>query len=164
MGAVALARQAMYDAQWYRDAQAAIAADPTLPLPEKNDALASLQPVIDGSMPVIVSTSNEQFALRADRFAAEFGLNLIIRGSGSEYRRLDEIAATKRTLILPLAFPKAPNVATPEAADDATLESLLHWDFAPESGEGRCRRSQVCSMHRSTGVQGRLFEVTSESC
>ncbi len=51
MGAVALARQAMYDAQWYRDAQAAIAADPTLPLPEKNDALASLQPVIDGSMP-----------------------------------------------------------------------------------------------------------------
>ncbi len=133
MGAVALARQAMYDAQWYRDAQAAIAADPTLPLPEKNDALASLQPVIDGSMPVIVSTSNEQFALRADRFAAEFGLNLIIRGSGSEYRRLDEIAATKRTLILPLAFPKAPNVATPETAEDATLESLLHWDFAPEN-------------------------------
>lgn len=31
MGAVALARQAMYDAQWYRDAHAAFAADSSLP-------------------------------------------------------------------------------------------------------------------------------------
>ena len=133
MGAVALARQAMYDAQWYRDAQAAVAADSSLQRPEHNDALAALQPVIAGAMPVIVSASNEQFVLRADRFAAEFGLALIIKGSGKEYRRLPEIAATKRSLILPLAFPKPPNVATPEAAQDATLESLLHWDIAPEN-------------------------------
>ncbi|MEJ7594019.1 MAG: amidohydrolase family protein [Planctomycetaceae bacterium] len=133
MGAVALARQAMYDAQWYRDAQAAFAADSSLQRPEHNDALAALQLAIAGSMPIIVSASNEQFALRADRFAAEFGLALIVKGSGKEYRRLPEIAATKRSLILPLAFPKPPNVATPEAAQDATLESLLHWDIAPEN-------------------------------
>lgn len=133
MGAVALARQAVYDAQWYRDAHAAIAADSSLPRPENNDALAALRPVIDGSMPIIVSASNEQFALRADRFASEFGLTLIIKGSGHEYRRLSEIAATKRSLILPLAFPVAPNVATPEAAQDVTLESMLHWDIAPEN-------------------------------
>jgi len=133
MGAVALARQAMYDAQWYRDAQAAFAADTSLQRPEQNDALAALLPAIAGSMPMIVSASNEQFVLRADRFAAEFGLALIIKGSGNEYRRLPQIAATKRSLILPLAFPKPPNVATPEAAQDATLESLLHWDIAPEN-------------------------------
>ena len=133
MGAVALARQALYDAQWYRDAHSAFAADSSLPRPEQNDALAALQPAIDGSMPTIISTSNEQFALRADRFAAEFGLTLIIKGSGNEYRRLNEIAATKRSLILPRAFPKPPSVATPEAAQDVTLESLLHWDIAPEN-------------------------------
>ena len=133
MGAVALARQAMYDAQWYRDAQAAVAADSSLPAVEQNDALAALQPAISGAMPVIISTSNEQFVLRADKFASEFGLTLIIKGSGNEYRRLDEIAATKRTLILPLAFPKPPNVGTPEAAQDVTLESLLNWDIAPEN-------------------------------
>ncbi len=133
MGAVALARQAMYDAQWYRDAHAAFVADSTLPRPEQNDALAALQTVIDGSMPIIVSTSNEQFALRADKFAAEFGLKLIMKGSGNEYRRLEEIAATKRSLILPLAFPRPPNVLTPEAAQDVTLESMLHWDIAPEN-------------------------------
>ena len=133
MGAVALARQAMYDAQWYRDAQAAFAADTSLQRPEHNDALAALLPVMAGSIPMIVSASNEQFVLRADRFAAEFGLAMMIKGSGHEYRRLPEIAATKRSLILPLAFPKPPYVATPEAAQDATLESLLHWDIAPEN-------------------------------
>jgi len=133
MGAVAVARQALYDAQWYRDAKAAVAADSTLPAPEQNDALAALQPVLNSAMPVIVSTSNEQFALRADRFASEFGLSVILKGSGSEYRRLSQIAATKRALILPLAFPKAPNVTTPEAAQDVTLETLLHWDIAPEN-------------------------------
>ena len=133
MGAVALARQAMYDAQWYRDAQAAVAADSSLPAVDQNDALAALQPAISGAMPVIISTSNEQFVLRADRFASEFGLSLIIKGSGNEYRRLDEIAATKRTLILPLSFPAAPNVGTPEVAQDVTLESMLHWDIAPEN-------------------------------
>jgi imidazolonepropionase-like amidohydrolase len=133
MGAVALARQAIYDAQWYRDARIAVDADATLPLPEHNDALAALQPVLNGAQPVVVKTSNEQFVLRADQFAAEFGLSLIVVGNGREYRRLAEIAATKRPIILPLAFPKAPNVSTPEAAQDATLESLMHWDIAPEN-------------------------------
>ncbi|MCA9061099.1 MAG: hypothetical protein KDA85_21450, partial [Planctomycetaceae bacterium] len=133
MGAVALARQAVYDAQWYRDAVAAAAADPALPKPERNDALAALRPILDGTMPVVVRTSNEQFILRAEHFAAEFGLNLIICGSGNEYRRLKEIAAAQRPLIIPLAFPDAPNVSTADAAREVTLESLMHWDLAPEN-------------------------------
>jgi imidazolonepropionase-like amidohydrolase len=133
MGAVALARQAMLDAQWFRDARIALQADPALPPVENNDALAALQPVIDGSQPAIVSTSDEQFILRADRFASEFGLSLIVLGNGREYRRLSEIAALRRPLILPLNFPKAPAVASAEDARDVPLESLLHWDISPEN-------------------------------
>ena len=133
MGAVALARQAMLDAQWFRDAQTAMQADRSLPAIEQNDALQALQPVIQGRIPVIISTSNEQFVLRAEQFAAEFGLSLIIHGNGREYRRLAEVAATKRPLILPLSFPRPPAVGTPEATQDATLETLLHWDLAPEN-------------------------------
>lgn len=133
MGAVALARQAILDAQWYRDAHAAVAADPSLPLPEQNDALAALQPVLNGAMPIMITASNEQFVQRADQFAAEFGLSLVIVGSGREYRRLSEIAQLRRPLILPLAFPRPPAVTTPEAAENATLEDLLHWDIAPEN-------------------------------
>lgn len=133
MGAVALARQAMYDAQWYRDAWNAAAADSTLPRPEFNESLKALQRTIDGTQPVVVETSDELFFLRAERFCGEFGLKLIVRGSGKEYRRLDEIAATQRPVIVPLNFPKPPNVTTAEVAGNVTLESLLHWDFAPEN-------------------------------
>lgn len=133
MGAVALARQAMLDAQWFRDAKIALLADPKLPAVEQNDALAALQPVISADMPIFVSTSDEQFVLRADHFAAEFGLSLVIVGNGREYRRLAEIAALRRPIILPLNFPKPPAVGSAEDARDVALESLLHWDIAPEN-------------------------------
>lgn len=133
MGAVALARQAMYDSQWYKDAWAAANADLSLPRPERNVALSALEATLSGAQPVMVECSSDLYVLRADRFAAEFGLNLIIRGSGQEYRRLEDIAATKRPIILPLNFPKPPNVSTPEVADNASLESLMHWDLAPEN-------------------------------
>lgn len=133
MGAVALARQAMYDAGWYREAWKRATADAALPRPERNVALAALEPLLTAEQPAIIECTSELYVLRADRFAREFGLRLIIRGSGSEYQRLDDIAATDRPLILPLNFPKAPNVSTPELADNATLESLMHWDLAPEN-------------------------------
>ncbi|MEP3480657.1 MAG: amidohydrolase family protein [Fuerstiella sp.] len=133
MGAVALARQAMYDAKWYGKAWLAANANQSLPRPEYNDALEALQPVINGQQPAFVETYNELYFLRAVRFAEEFGLNLIVRGSGHEYRRLPDIAATRRPVILPLNFEKAPNVSTVEAAANVTLESLMHWDIAPEN-------------------------------
>lgn len=133
MGAVALARQAIYDAIWYRDAWQAANSDPKLPRPETNASLAALKPVLTGQQPVMIETSNEQFALRAEAFAAEFGLNLLIRGSGREYRRLNEISGLGRAIILPLNFSKPPNVSSAEVASGVTLESLMHWDLAPEN-------------------------------
>src|SRR6185369_4696994 len=81
----------------------------------------------------IMDAANEQFFLRADRFAREFGLQAIIHGSGREYRRLDEIAATRRAVILPVNFPQPPSVATVEESLDASLADLMHWDLAPEN-------------------------------
>ena len=42
MGGFTLARQALYDAQWYASARAAVDKDPSLPRPERNDALEAL--------------------------------------------------------------------------------------------------------------------------
>ena len=133
MGAVALARQAMYDAQWYGAAHQAVKADTSLPAPEWNRSLAALQPLMSQQQSLVVDTSNEIMALRADRFAREFGVSLILNGSGNEYRRLESIAETGRVVLLPVDFPKPPNVATPESAARATLEQLMHWDLAPEN-------------------------------
>lgn len=133
MGAMALARQAFCDADWHRRVWKAYRADPTLPRPERNDSLGRLQDYLDGDRLVIIDAADEQYVLRADRFAREFALKAAIRGSGREYRRLEAIRATGRAIIVPLGFPKPPEVGTPEAALDVTLEELMHWDLAPEN-------------------------------
>ncbi|MCA9266883.1 MAG: amidohydrolase family protein, partial [Planctomycetales bacterium] len=133
MGAVALARQAMYDSRWHREAQRAYNANHNLPRPAASDALDALARFDDGQRLVLIDGANELYFLRADRFAREFGLNAAVVGSGDEYRRLDAVRETGRAVIVPLNFPKAPNVATAEAALNVSLERLLHWDIAPEN-------------------------------
>jgi N-acetylglucosamine-6-phosphate deacetylase len=133
MGAVALARQAMYDARWHREAWSAYRRDVSLPRPERNDALEALAPFVSENGLVMIEANDEQYFLRADQFAREFGLNLAVCGSGHEYRRLETIAKTGRPVIVPVNFPKAPNVGAPEAAMSVSLEELMHWDLAPEN-------------------------------
>jgi len=133
MGAVALARQTLLDADWYAKAWAAWKGNNQLPRPERNDALEALSACLGGNQPAVIDASNEEFFLRADRFAREFGLAAIIRGSGREYRRLAEIQATGRAVIVPVNFPQAPSVATIEQSLDVSLQQLMHWDIAPEN-------------------------------
>lgn len=133
MGAVALARQAFYDADWHARAWAAHRATPSLPQPEVNDALSALAAHRTSQGLFICDASNELFVLRADRFAREFSANLVIRGSGHEYKRLDAIAACGRAILVPVDFPKPPNVASAESAQNVELDDLLHWELAPEN-------------------------------
>lgn len=133
MGGVTLARQTMLDADWYAKAWAAWKGNNQLPRPERNDALEALAAALGGNQPAIIDAGNEHYFLRADRFAREFGLQAIVRGSGREYRRLDEVRATGRAIIVPVNFPQPPNVATVEDALDASLAQLMHWDHAPEN-------------------------------
>ncbi|MEM6328755.1 MAG: amidohydrolase family protein [Planctomycetota bacterium] len=154
MGAVAAARQAMIDAAWRRDAAAAFAARPASPRPEANLALEALAENLDGGRLMIADAANELYALRADRFAREFGLRIALRGSGNEYRRLAEIAATGRAVIVPVNFPKPPEVDSPEAAADIRLEELMHWRLAPENA-GRLAAAGVPIALTSHGLKDR---------
>ncbi|MDP1563662.1 MAG: amidohydrolase family protein [Pirellulaceae bacterium] len=152
MGAVALARQALYDARWYRDAWQVVRVDHSVSLPETNSTLEALEPLIAGHRPLFVQAGNELSVLRADRFAREFGVGLVVVGSGREYRRLAEIAATGRTVICPVNFPPAPNVASVADARSVTLESLMHWDHAPEN-PARLAEHQVKMAFTSNGLE-----------
>ncbi len=133
MGAVALIRQTLSDADWYDRAQQASAATPSLPAPDTNVALAELLSVVRGQQTVIIDGSNELYALRADRLAREFSVKLIVRGSGREYRQLDAIKETQRTFIVPVNFPEAPKVASRADALGTTLQELMHWRLAPDN-------------------------------
>ncbi len=152
MGAMTLVRQAFYDAGWYGQAWDAYQQHPELPRPERSDALAVLGTYLGRKPPVIVDSGDELYFLRADQVGAEFSLNVIVRGSGEEYRRLEEVKATGRAVIVPLNFPKAPNVATPEAAMNVSLEKLMHWDLAPEN-PGRLAAAGVKIALTSQGLK-----------
>lgn len=133
MGAVALARQALLDADWYQRAQQAAAANALLPRPDTSAALQALEPAIRARQAVVIDGTNELYALRGDRLAREFLLQLIIRGSGREYRQLAALAATGRTFIIPVDFPDAPKMDTEGDMLDTTLQTLMHWRLAPEN-------------------------------
>lgn len=134
MGGIAFVRQTLLDANWYAQAQAAYARDPKgQSRPETNLALAALGPVVAGEQPVIFEVSNDEELLRALRVAAEFGVRPWIRGSGYEYRSLDQIGRLGHPLILPLTFPDAPNVERPEDALSVSLAALRHWNAAPSN-------------------------------
>jgi N-acetylglucosamine-6-phosphate deacetylase len=132
MGAVALVRQSMYDANWYRDVWEAYRARPELARPETNVALDALAESTS-SKTFVIDAPNERMAIRADHIAREFSLKMIVRGSGREYRQLDQIVAMNRPILVPVDFPEPPNVKTTESAQSTTLQELMHWDIAPEN-------------------------------
>jgi hypothetical protein len=109
MGAYTLARQAFYDAEWQKKALAA--APGKL---EPSAALTALDGWAKGTTPVVIDTHDELDALRADRFGKEFGLPVVLRGSGREYKRLADVKATGRAVIVPVLFPRPPLVETGE--------------------------------------------------
>ncbi len=152
MGAMTLVRQAFYDASWYRQAWDAYSRDKTLPRPERNDALEAMQGYLAGKAPVFIDASNELYSLRADKVARELGLNVIVRGSNEEYQRLDLVIATGRPIVLPVNFPKAPAVKTPEDALAVSFETLMHWDIAPENA-GRLAKAGAKIAFTSNGLK-----------
>lgn len=152
MGAVALARQALLDAQWYHQAWQAFQRDPSLEQPEACDALDVLSDAMRNNKLFVFDGLNELFVLRADDFAREFGLNYLVRGSGREYLRLDAIAKVNRPILVPVNFPRAPNVTTPDSALQAELGELMHWELAPEN-PGRLSKAGVTIALTTNGLR-----------
>lgn len=133
MGAIALIRQTFYDVDWYKKANDASRKKPSLGKPEESESLASLISAASRRMPVIFEAEDELSVLRIDKIVREFRLNPIILGSGSEFKRLDAVKLTGIPIILPLNFPDAPDVKTPERALGVSLEDLKEWDLAPSN-------------------------------
>jgi len=134
MGTIALIRQTLLDVQWYHEAWAKFRqVGPGQTAPETNLALAALQPYVSRRKPMVMEVSDELDILRALKITREFGLDMWIVGSGYEYRRLQAVKGTGLRLIIPVNFPKAPDVSSLERELRVSLRELRHWDFAPEN-------------------------------
>ncbi len=132
MGTTALMKQTFMDAEWYPRAWAAYEASGRASLPpETSEALAALGKAVKGQQPVYFETTSEEEYLRAYKLAQDYKLTPWFRGNGQEYRLIDVLKGRPQPLVVPLAFPDAPNVSSPEAAANATLSDLRHWYLAP---------------------------------
>ncbi|MEE8458729.1 MAG: amidohydrolase family protein, partial [Phycisphaerales bacterium] len=132
MGAIAIIRQTLYDAQWYGVCLRIWREDPQGHEPPlRADALAALTDVILGRQLVLFDVSDEHNAFRAARILDEFELDGVLLGSGLEFRRLDAIVALERPIILTLNYAKRPQVASLLEADDVSLQTMMTWEQAP---------------------------------
>jgi imidazolonepropionase-like amidohydrolase len=121
MGAIAVLRQTLSDAQWQRDSRkAGVAIEPN-----GIDALG------DPHRPLLFDVRNELEILRAAAVADEFERPAIIVGGGTAYRRLDAIKAAGYPLIVPLRFTASPDVSSVGAAESVSLKSLMAWEQDP---------------------------------
>ena len=76
--------------------------------------------------------ADDQGLLRADKLLKEFGLSKAsLVASGYEYGRIEQVKATSRPLVLPIAFPAAPAVQQLNDQLDVELAQLRHWERAP---------------------------------
>ncbi len=128
MGAIALLRQTYLDAQWYlgdvqrTSSQNAGRKEYNISL----EAWNNLQ-----SLPQIFEVNDKLSALRADKMGDEFKQQYIIKGSGNEYQRLDELKNTFAKFIIPLNFPAPYDVEDPYDAMNVSLTEMKHWEMAP---------------------------------
>jgi len=131
MGAVALVRQTLSDADWHDAAALVHERNPAAPAPERADHLEALGPGGSAGLPLLFNTESELEAIWLHDVATEFNRPAMLVGSGTEFRRLDGVVGTGMPIILPLNYPDAPNVATPADAEQVDLRTLMTWEQAP---------------------------------
>ena len=134
MGTMAVIRQGLLDAQWLMQSNAVWKAHPQgNDAPKASAALAALEPAIQGKSVVIFDCNNEQDVLRAAGLAKEFGLKARVIGSGTEFRRLNEVVATRLPIVATFDFPKTPDVSDPRKDESVSLRDLETWALAPRN-------------------------------
>ena len=120
MGAIALLRQTYLDAQWYVNGGYK---------KEYNISLDSWNKI--QNLPQVFEAGDKQNEFRADKIGDEFGVKYIIKGSGDEYQRINEIKEMNDALIVALNFPDAYDMSDPYDAMNISLGQMKHWELAP---------------------------------
>ncbi|MFH7012467.1 amidohydrolase family protein [Flavobacterium sp. FlaQc-52] len=119
MGSMALLRQMYLDLDWYKKGNSETK-DLSL------EALAANEKLIQ-----IFAAEDKLNSLRASKIAKEFGLNYVLKGSGNEFERIQEIKNTNAKFIIPISFPEAYDVSNPYLSNQVELTDMRFWNQAP---------------------------------
>jgi imidazolonepropionase-like amidohydrolase len=119
MGMMALLRQMYLDQNWYKNGNSKTK-DLSLEALTNNEKLVQ-----------IFTTEDKLNSLRASKLGKEFGINYVLKGSGNEFERIEEIKNTNSKFIIPINFPEAYDVSNSYQADQMDLSILRFWNQAP---------------------------------
>ncbi len=151
MGVFSSVRQALLDAQRYREAVAVYERSPRgLRRPEQDKSLEALLPVLARQMPVVMQADREREIVRALELAREFNIQLIIAGGTEAYKVSDRLKASNVPVLLSLNFPRRTAAASPDA-DPESLRVLRDRVEAPKTA-GRLAAAGVRFAFQSGGM------------
>ncbi len=118
MGSIALIKQTLLDAEWYYNTQN----QTNISLKEYN---------LNKELPKIFEVKSHLDYARLYKISDEFEIDFIVKGTGKEFLRIDEIKATEFPIITPINFPEDYDVSVPEEAMNINLQDLKNWETAP---------------------------------
>lgn len=159
MGAIAVIRQAFLDARWYRDANLAYTRAPGVERPEANLAFDALQLSVTKTQPVMFIADDMLEVLRASAIAREADVRAVIVGAGDEYKRVKDIAAAGQAVVLPVAYPDAPDVSDEVDALEISTETLRHWDRAPSNASVLAKQGVTFAFTANGLKDAKLFRA-----
>lgn len=132
MGSIALFRQTLLDATWYRNARVAYQRNPAQSRPLFDHSLEALAAAAAGEERIVFESSDLLDTLRTVELSRELGLKAWLVASGEEYKRARKLVESGMPVLVPVDFPDAPE---PEDDGDLTIDlaELRHWDQAPDN-------------------------------
>ncbi|WP_345843187.1 amidohydrolase family protein [Shewanella algae] len=154
MGSIALIRQTLSDANWYKQNKMKAAGREDLLSPEFNIALERLHDI--KTRGAIFDTRNLNNQLRAAKLLSQEDIQPILLGNGQEYARVRELQEYRPVLILPLNFPAAPQVSDEDNAREVPLRTLRHWERAP-SNPAVMAANNIPFSFTQYGMDGKAF-------
>ncbi|MCB0761166.1 MAG: amidohydrolase family protein [Flavobacteriales bacterium] len=145
MGAIALLRQTLYDAEWYATAE------------DRRDANITLE-TLNRQLELVqfFDAGDKWDVLRADRLGDEFDIQYVFQGNGDEYQRLEDIRQTGGAVVVPVNFPAAYDMTDPYLSRMVSLTELMHWEQAP-ANIARLLKAEVPIAITSEGTKGDQF-------
>lgn len=151
LGVFASLRQMLYDAQRYRDVQAAYARNPRgMRRPDNDPSLAALIPVLSKELPVVMLANSQREIERALDLAKEFGLRAYIAGGEEAWKIADHLRRENVPVIATLNYPRR-SANTNDDADPEPLRVLRSRVEIPEN-PGRLAKGGVRVAFTSGGL------------
>lgn len=129
MGSIALIRQTLSDAHWYKENRKKSFSKSETQLIEFNSAYSALENIEKEQ--IVFDTKNLNSQLRAAHLLNSHEYQGSLVGNGREYARIDELKSYGFGLILPLNFPAAPLIGDDDNEREISLAQMRHWERAP---------------------------------